>query len=161
MTLDADGRPELRKSGIVVSNFRGGWNVACNAQQEFEKQAQIAAYVCDYLSFNDYYKFKVFPSSKLRRKPLASLSNHSNPVAVKMSDNCSLLYVKCSDDITHPKMSHFVGNEAEAEQQFYTPWNAAIFVDGVYQCTGVLIGPSWAITSSKCFHQTLGYVLNC
>lgn len=159
LTVDADERPELRSSGIVASNFRGTWRVTCTNQKERDKQAVAAAYICSYLGFNDYYKYKMFPRSKLRGKELPLFNNHSTFVGVKSMKNCSLLYVKCSHEITHPKMQRFVNDEGKLEEQFYSPWNAAIYVNGIYQCVGTLFDLSWVLASAHCFQHKLKYVM--
>lgn len=159
VSLDVDLRPELRSSGIVASNYRGNWRLTCTNQQENDKQARIAAYICSYLGFNDYHKYKTFPRNRLRNKTLTILNNASSFVEVKSTENCSLFYVKCSQEITHPKMQHYVADEELLEEQFYTPWNAAVHVDGNYQCVGVLIELSWVLTSSHCFEDKLQYIL--
>lgn len=153
--LDADLRPELKSSGIVASNYRGTWRVTCTNQQESDTQARIAAYICNYLGFNDYYKYKTFPGHRLRNKMLTLSNNASTFVEVESKDNCSLFYVKCSREITHARIQHFVGDEERLEEQFYSPWNAAIYVDGSHRCVGVLIDLSWVLTSSHCFQHKL------
>lgn len=153
--LDADQRPELRSSGIVASNFRGSWRVPCTSSQEIDSQAHIAAYICSYLGFKDYYKYKMFPRNRLRHKILTPSSNYSTFSETRGTQNCSLFYVKCSDAVTHPKMSYFLTDEERLEQQVYSPWNAAIYVDGKHQCVGVLIGFSWVLTTTNCFRQEL------
>lgn len=158
ISLDVDNRPELRSSGIVASNYRGTWRVTCTSQNESEKQARTAAFMCSYLGFNDYNKFKIFPNNRLRSTILKPLNNHSHFIHINGKENCTLFYVKCSREITHPKMEHFFIPEGTLEEQFYTPWIARIHVNGIYQCAGVLIDLSWVLTSSDCFKDKLQYV---
>lgn len=157
ISLDADERPELRSSGIVASNYRGNWRTACAGEEPTEVLARIAGIVCSYLGFSDYYKFKVFSSDRLRNTTLQGFNNYSTYVEVKEKENCSLFYVKCSKEITHPKMEHYVIPGEHMEQQIYTPWIAMVHSDGIYQCTGILVDQFWVMTSAGCLQEMSQY----
>lgn len=58
---------------------------------------------------------------------------------------CDGLYVECSNVSMrswHPKIENN-GN--------IFPWDVAIFVDGDYKCTGILLNIKWILTSYNCF----------
>lgn len=160
LILDADGRPELRSSGIFAVNDRGNWSVTCTSEQDNEKQASLAAFLCSQLGFIDYNNFKVFPIDRVRNRILQPLSNYSTFVQVKGHEDCTVFYVKCVTEITHPKLEQPAHTWDILEEQFYTPWIARIYVNGSYQCAGVLIDLSWVLTSTHCFEHQLQYIKN-
>lgn len=153
ITVDADGRSELRSSGIVVFNYHGSWKISCADDADTETLARISAIMCSYLGFSDYERFKAFPTSRLRHTLLRPLSNYSTYIPVSTKEKCSLFYVKCMNEVVHPKLDHFA--IGAIEEQFYTPWIAMIYYNGVYQCSGILFDLAWVITSSNCLQQPL------
>lgn len=63
--------------------------------------------------------------------------------------------MKCSSytadglDVNKMHTAHQTGANT-LKELFMSPWNAAIFVDGVYKCSGTLIDLQWVTTSRKC-----------
>lgn len=158
--LEADGRPQLRSSGIFAVNDRGNWSVTCTNELDKEKQATLAAFVCIQLGFIDYDQFTTYPINRMRNRILEPFSNNSTFVQVGGHKDCTVFYVKCATEITHPKLEQQASNWDFLEEQFYTPWIARIYVNGNYQCAGVLINVSWVLSSTHCFQQQLQYIIN-
>lgn len=158
VSLDVDYRPELQASGLVTVNYQNSWKTVCINQTENEYYAIIAAYICDYLGFSDYYKYNTINPDKVIFLRNRNFDSEAAPRAMEISKadkECSSLYVKCSSALTHSKINHFVNDDENQEQLFMTPWNAAIYSDGEYKCTGILLNASWVLTSVQCFSGTL------
>lgn len=160
VSLDVDYRPELQASGIITVNYQNSWKAPCINEIQNENQSIIATYFCNYLGFSDYYKYKTVNRDRaiiLPKKNVHSKRSSHATESLQMDNRteCSALYVKCSGDLTHSKINHFVNNDENQEQLFMTPWNAVIYSDGEYKCTGVLLNASWVLTSVQCFSGAL------
>ena len=59
--------------------------------------------------------------------------------------NCTAFYLSC---INRPETS--LESYRRPQGQYYYPWKAFIYSDGVLICTGVLIDSKWVLTSSAC-----------
>lgn len=123
-----------------------------------------------------YSNYEYFAPVEAKRKYLIKIgetkihrSRHSTNVELKKNvtnifsrlmtppngTECSALYVKCSNsyydrsNIEKIHSKHEMG-ENTPQDVILSPWNAYIYADGVYKCTGILIGLEWVITSKEC-----------
>lgn len=157
MRFDVNGRPELRLNGIFTINNRGTWTPACTNTTETQDHAIVAAYLCDYMGYNDYEKYKIRNLTDLINIPAITQSNNERYTHININtqahDDCSVMYLRCANSAAHTKQ-HMYKHDIQ-EELYMTPWNAAIFLDGRYKCTGVLFNDSWILTSTRCFNETL------
>lgn len=68
---------------------------------------------------------------------------------------CSALYVKCSNSFYDNKNVQRIHNKHEMGENtprdvILSPWNAEIYTDGIYRCSGILISLDWIVSATKC-----------
>lgn len=87
--------------------------------------------------------------------PYEYSSIHS--LATDDEPRCTALYLRCITTIhTVPLTFRVKGNIIDdSEDTFLWPWHAAIFVDGRYRCSAVLLEPNWLLTSFYCTENVM------
>lgn len=157
MELDEDLRPFIRVDGIAVFNGNGAWRPLC--ANWTQQGPSIAADICLSMGFGDYKNFFQLP---VYNKQLAvKIKGDKNDVTATMDPNkeygkCNALYVKCSNksfDLTYQTMQETKFNAAN--ELYAAPWNAAIYANGEYKCTGILLNFRWVLTTVNCFQDIL------
>ncbi|KAF5307276.1 hypothetical protein FQR65_LT06992 [Abscondita terminalis] len=149
LKVDEDFRPYINKSGVVTINQNGTWRVFCSNWTG--NKADVAADICFFLGFSDYVNFFVghFNNSPLKLEYNYSLLEQTITTNNTRIENCVGLFVKCSTriDVKH----HFHENHVTNILKVETPWNAKIYAEGVFMCTGTLMEPDWVLTAGECF----------
>lgn len=78
---------------------------------------------------------------------------HGDPSMTLLNDKnktCSGLYVHCRP-VLSSSLSALLTVDAETGNRDYLwPWLAAIFVDGSYRCSAVLLDSNWLLSAAKC-----------
>lgn len=154
---DKDDRPELRRKGIISVSHAGIWYPMCKSDW-YDIAPDVADDMCIYLGFGGYQKYyQTFTIQESIRQ--ISMDTHpiTNP---KTNDTCRALYVKCTNSLSdHESIrrghaAHQTGVNTFKEV-LISPWNAAIFVNGYYTCSGTLVDKDWVITSRICLDDIL------
>lgn len=107
--------------------------------------ASLAADVCSYLGFSDYRSFYKVPlnNNDLQTSYHGKVVSTSNQSASK--DKCMALFLKCSETLD-------ITNQFEnGNTPLPTPWNAEIYINGDFKCTGAILNEEWVISSLDCF----------
>ncbi|KAF5286324.1 hypothetical protein FQA39_LY04222 [Lamprigera yunnana] len=151
LKFDHNFRPYIRESGIVAINHNGDWQIFC--QTSAHSRARIAADICFYFGFNNYNNFYEMPvnNDALAIEYSPKLFDNKSISSDINVEQCSGLFVKCLSnvDIKH----HLHEMEFTPSLDVATPWNAEIYIEGVYKCTGTLLKPNLIVTSSYCFGE--------
>lgn len=84
------------------------------------------------------------------------IMNSWNSRTADNNDTCQALYVKCTNSIYDSKKilekvqnKHEIGENTK-QDIIHSPWNADIYSDGNYTCSGILISLEWIVVSEKC-----------
>lgn len=118
----------------------------------------IASDFCLSLGFIDYKKYQQLSAydRQLYVSVAGSNSTRDDQKSDLNRDKCSALYVKCSNISTDSMHQIGYENKLEAANELYMmPWNAAIYADGEYKCTGITLNFNWILTSVNCFQGIL------
>ncbi|KRT85615.1 lipoprotein receptor [Oryctes borbonicus] len=107
----------------------------------------IASELCLSLGLSEYESYS---EVEVYRHPLRTIidDGRQTPTVDRNSEDaegCNGLYIKCSN-ISIVKWYSDIPNKGDT-----SPWDAAIFVDGEYKCTGALLNMKWVLTSFNCF----------
>lgn len=153
--FDQDMRPVLNVKGIVSINNNGSWKTLCANPSGIE--SSTAADVCLSLGFTDYKEFqKLSIDSRLLDRRVAGSNSVLDDAkkTVPNQDKCDALYVKCSNT-TNVDLTHQIGTESKSTTRnlHNLPWNAAVYVDGKYECIGIILNFNWILTSAACFDK--------
>lgn len=70
--------------------------------------------------------------------------------ASETGETCTTLWFRCRPVLSSSADSHLVFNPNTGSHTFLWPWLAAIFVDGRYHCSALLLEPDWLLSSSSC-----------
>ena len=167
--MDKTAVPIFRTFGRVVHYVRKQWRPMCfNSPQE--NQMLTATKICHSLGF---LNFENITSSRIVDKPLSVQMYKSKRVpyifflhnitpswdpsrerhAIEAREarapwykNCTSLTVTC----TNVTIGTGYGKFGPSENRQVPPWIAAIYIDGIFRCTGVLITTEWILTSKMC-----------
>lgn len=152
-------RPMLNMKGIITINNNGSWKPLCANWTGIEPST--AADVCISLGFTDYKKFQQLSvNSSSSSLPLNTRFNGTDSIlydkkTVLNQDKCDALYVKCTN--TTMDLTYQIGTESKfktTRNLYNLPWNAAVYVDGKYECIGIILKFNWILTSAACFNVT-------
>ncbi|XP_012251446.2 serine protease nudel [Athalia rosae] len=155
---DLDGIPHHNTEGILSSYEGGKWMPFCIDGRE-DKPATLGKQMCSYFGFGACESFN---ETRVQNASLEVLSStvsdvipyeYSTLFSLTTDDepHCTALYLRCLPTIhTVPLTFRIKSTDGDEEDDFLWPWNAAVFVDGRYACSGVLLEPSWVLTSSYC-----------
>ncbi|XP_015603565.1 serine protease nudel [Cephus cinctus] len=166
VTVDLEGRPQLNVQGIVSQYQNGQWRPFCLdtngfASNDTERERSIGQYVCRYLGFEDQMNTtKTIVSDKtIDAIPSAGrgVVGHGYPdtEVAQSTDStgdktCVSLHVECNPTLNTSVSNHLVSIKDTENPSYLWPWHAAIFVDGRYHCSAVLLEHSWLLTSARC-----------
>lgn len=64
--------------------------------------------------------------------------------------SCSALRIHCRPVLSSSADSHLIVDPKTGSQTYLWPWLAAIFVDGRYRCSAVLLKTDWLLSNSEC-----------
>lgn len=63
---------------------------------------------------------------------------------------CTTLRFRCRPVLSSSAESHLIVDPRTGNHTYLWPWQAAIFVDGRYHCSALLLEPDWLLSSSSC-----------
>ncbi|KAI4459783.1 low-density lipoprotein receptor-related [Holotrichia oblita] len=143
--LDTDFRPHLNSKGIISFYYQDSWWPMCG-ENWTDIHSTIATELCWSLGFADS---ELYSEVEIKNHPLRIVVNQeTEDVSMENADStevCNGLYVECSN-VSMRNWYPKIGNNENI-----LPWDVAIFVDGDYKCTGVLLNMKWVLTSYNCF----------
>lgn len=65
-------------------------------------------------------------------------------------ETCTTLYIRCRPVLSSSADSYLIVDPRTGDHVYQWPWLAAIFVDGRYRCSALLLEPDWLLSSSSC-----------
>lgn len=63
---------------------------------------------------------------------------------------CLGLYIRCRQVPSSSANVHLLVDPKTGSRTYIWPWLAAVFVDGLYRCSAILLEPNWLLSSSTC-----------
>lgn len=147
--IDEDFRPIIKTEGIITVNKNGSWAPLC--ANWTSREPTIATDLCLSMGFSEY---KNFLQTYITSRDLGiSIKGINSPVSTRNAtgnETCAALYVKCSSEHVHLTWHKMQIFENEKDNDFsISPWNAAIYIDGSYKCSGVLLSSNYILASSR------------
>ncbi|XP_046613613.1 serine protease nudel isoform X1 [Neodiprion virginianus] len=154
---DIDGLPHHKREGILTLYQDREWVPFC-IDTITEKPAALAKQMCSYFGFGACESFN---ETRMQNAPLEVKAStamnlvpyeYSTPYILSMEEpQCTVLYLRCLPTIHSISMTYRLkGIDGQEEDTYLWPWHAAVFADGRYQCSAVLLEPSWLLTSRYC-----------
>lgn len=70
--------------------------------------------------------------------------------ASEENEICTTLRLRCRQVLSSSVDSHLIVDPKTGNRTYLWPWLAAIFVDGRYRCSALLVEPDWLLSSSSC-----------
>nr|XP_022919420.1 serine protease nudel-like [Onthophagus taurus] len=154
LLLDEDLRPHLNTKGIVTFYQKGRqtWTPICfDENNEESEEESIASQICLMLGLNDYI---VYRQTQVEEKPMQIINANGDLLGEKTEINdtkfCDGFYLRCADDTISGADLESVADITN--DLFSMAWNVAVYADGEYKCTGILLTMKWVLTSVNCFH---------
>lgn len=110
------------------------------------------------MNYSGYHKFFEISVTQDSMQ-MISMTTRQLPLKIKSNETCTALYVQCTNSLfniadikTHT--AHQTGANTFKEV-FISPWNAAIFLSGIYTCSGTLVDKKWVLTSRICLDRVM------
>ncbi|XP_036149068.1 serine protease nudel [Monomorium pharaonis] len=162
ITIDSDNRPILNTEGLLSRYSNGTWNVECpqsNVLNNNTAMSIIGGNLCKYLGFINLQSVDkivvnetILATRFLRRWDNAT-SYRASPEHVAANagnKTCTALRLRCRPVLSSSANSHLIVDPRTGSQTYLWPWLAAIFVEGRYHCSALLLEPNWLLSSSSC-----------
>ncbi|XP_015840900.2 serine protease nudel isoform X2 [Tribolium castaneum] len=157
LVLDSDLRPKQSMKGIITINRFGVWRPLCT-NASVDNAASIAANVCNLLGFEEYTAFhKLSVADKPLNVTIDGFERYHS--SLDELPVCGGLFVGCLNVSLGDNVHELHRDNITSQVELYTsPWNAVIYSDGKFSCTGTILNPHWIITAKACFPKQLPYV---
>ncbi|EGI57358.1 Serine protease nudel [Acromyrmex echinatior] len=162
VNVDSDNWSILNTEGLLSRYYNGTWHVECLQADMLEnstKTSIIGENLCKYLGFTGLQSLdkavvnKTILETKFSRKWDNTTGDKPLPQHVaesKGGETCTTLRFRCRPVLSSSADSHVVIDPRTGNHTYLWPWLAAIFVDGRYHCSALLLEPNWLLSSSSC-----------
>ncbi|XP_035725274.1 serine protease nudel-like isoform X2 [Vespa mandarinia] len=161
VNMDIDGRPILNIEGVLTRNQDEKWHPTCHHSVKILNQSStviIANNMCEYFGFENVDKVEEVPvlNMDLELKDINGTNTtyyQSMPTYVAPSEElstCLGLYIHCRPVLSSSANVHLLVDPKTGSRTYIWPWLAAVFVDGLYRCSAILLEPNWLLSSSTC-----------
>ncbi|XP_076231283.1 serine protease nudel [Calliopsis andreniformis] len=158
--LDADERPFFNTQGVLTQYTAGKWQPTCHYPRIHQNQSTttlIGQKICEYFGFANLLsadsttvkdsQLETIPWDKedttLQGDPSTTFRNDKNKT-------CPGLYIRCRPVFNSSLSAHLTVDADTGSRDYFWPWLAAIFVDGSYRCTAILLDTNWLLSAAKC-----------
>lgn len=71
-------------------------------------------------------------------------------VAEDEGNACETLWIRCRPVLDSSADAHVIVDPKTGSRNYSWPWLAAIFVDGRYHCSALLLEADWLLSSASC-----------
>ncbi|XP_078053187.1 serine protease nudel [Augochlora pura] len=158
--LDAAGRPSLRTQGILTRYVNGKWRPTCHVPRMHQNQSSvklISQNMCQYFGFANLESSEPVSVSDSELETIGwneknSAFQESLSAASLSSDEktCPGIKIRCRPVPNTSESAHLIVDAGTGSRDYLWPWVAAIFVDGSYRCSAILLDENWLLAASKC-----------
>ncbi|CAK9811280.1 Serine protease nudel [Anthophora plagiata] len=155
--LDADERPFLNMQGVLTRYFRGKWQPTCHRPRMHRNQSTatlIGQNMCEYFGFANLESSE---SVAVKNSEVETIEWHrrdSSAASLNEKDEtCPGLYIRCTPVLSGSVSAHLVIDTNTGKRDYLWPWLAAIFVDGRYRCSALLLDHNWLLSTAKCIEN--------
>ncbi|KAL6265616.1 hypothetical protein P5V15_002410 [Pogonomyrmex californicus] len=160
VNVDSDDRPILNSEGLLGRYYNETWHLDCFQQDILKnntKSLMLGENLCKYLGFASLQSLDEtdITSKDLEMRFLQSdetdyTSSMEYVAASEEGETCSTYIFRCGPVLSSSADSHLVVDPHTQSNTYLWPWLAAIFVDGRYHCSALLLEPDWLLSSSSC-----------
>ncbi|XP_066591634.1 serine protease nudel [Prorops nasuta] len=161
VNTDNEDRPILNMAGVLSAYFDKEWRLTCipeRAESNETLRNGIGRFICNYLGFASLMGTQLIPlkgtglASRSWKKDKAARFEKppSNVALSEQAKTCSGVYIRCRPVLGSEVRAHLIDDPRTGSKTYLWPWLGAIFVDGLYRCTAVLLEHDWLLSSSRC-----------
>ncbi|XP_026666589.1 serine protease nudel-like isoform X2 [Ceratina calcarata] len=160
--LDANKRPFLNMQGILTQQSKESWQTTCHRPRFYQNESTlklIGQNMCEYFGFRNMISSMSVLVKKSKLETIAWPSNSTyqeNSTAVslnKTDETCPGISIQCASVLGNSVNTYLVVDAKTGSRDYLWPWAAAIFVDGHYRCSALLLEPSWVLSAAKCLEN--------
>ncbi|XP_076396173.1 serine protease nudel isoform X3 [Megachile rotundata] len=158
--LDADERPFLNTHGVLTRNVDGKWQTTCHKPKMLKNQwspTLIGQNMCEYFGFQGMKSSFSITVKNVEMETIkwdkenATQQNIPIPVSREEEDKtCPGLNIRCTPVFSSSISTYLTIDSSTGNHVHLWPWLAAIFVDGEYRCSALLLDHHWLLSASKC-----------
>ncbi|XP_072746689.1 serine protease ndl [Anoplolepis gracilipes] len=162
VNVDSDAQSVLNMEGLLSRYYNGTWHVQCLEAEIVNNNtvtSVIGRNLCEYLGFVNLQSIDKVVANKTVLKTrfwqrwdnITSYESLPEYVAASEEDEtCTTLRIRCKQVLSSSADSHLIVDPRTGNYTYLWPWLAAIFVDGRYQCSALLLELDWLLSSSSC-----------
>ncbi|XP_071642079.1 serine protease ndl [Temnothorax longispinosus] len=161
VNMDSDNRPVLNIEGLLSRYYYDTWHVECpqpDILKNSTKMSIIGGNLCKYLGFMSLQSSGEIVVNKTvletrfsRRWANGTTGYEPSPVAgSEGGETCTALRFRCRPVLSSSADSHLAVDPKTGSHTYLWPWLAAIFVDGRYHCSALLLESDWLLADSSC-----------
>ncbi|XP_011256317.2 serine protease nudel isoform X3 [Camponotus floridanus] len=162
VNVNSDDQTVLNMEGLLSRYYDGTWHVQCLEAEILANNtvtSMIGQNLCEYLGFANPQSMdkvvanKTVLETRFWRKSDNITSYEPSPghvAASEENETCTTLRIRCRQVLSSSVDSHLIVDPRTGNRTYLWPWLAAIFVDGHYRCSALLVEPDWLLSSSSC-----------
>ncbi|XP_011872575.1 PREDICTED: serine protease nudel [Vollenhovia emeryi] len=160
VNVDSDNRPVLNAEGLLSKYYNGTWYIPCplpDRVMNITVASILGEDLCQYLGFTSLQSLDTIVVNKTvletRWHNTSASYESSQPrhtAASERGERCTALRFHCRPVLGSSADSYLVVEPRTDSRTYLWPWLAAIFVDGSYRCSALLLESDWLLSSSSC-----------
>ncbi|CAL7938816.1 unnamed protein product [Xylocopa violacea] len=161
--LDANNRPVLNMQGVLTRYNEGKWQPTCHRPRIHRNQSTVTLIgqnMCEYFGFSYQRSSESITAKNSELETIAW--REGSPVHQEYSSAASLnedeetcpgIYVRCAPVLSSSVHAHLIVDASTGSRDYLWPWIAAIFVDGRYSCSALLLESNWLLSAANCLQN--------
>ncbi|XP_020300166.1 serine protease nudel-like [Pseudomyrmex gracilis] len=159
VNVDDDNLTVLNTDGLLSQYYKETWKTICVPPDVLSNNSLVSSIgqnICEYLGFMSAQSVYTVPVNKTMLKTRSwkkdNATSHHEPSPSNVAENvtCTALRIRCRPVLSSSVDTHLIVDHRARNHTYLWPWLAAIFVDGHYRCSALLLEPDWLLSSSKC-----------
>lgn len=115
--------------------------------------------MCQYFGFRNMISSMSVPVKKSKLETIvwpSSSAYQGNSTAAsprETDETCPGISIQCASVLDYSVNAYLVADAKNGSRDYLWPWAAAIFVDGEYRCSAILLESNWLLSAAKCFEN--------
>ncbi|XP_029664997.1 serine protease nudel-like [Formica exsecta] len=158
VNVDSDDQTVLNREGLLSRYYNGAWHVQCLEAEILDNNtvtSTIGRNLCEYLGFANVQSTHKVVANKTMLETRSwrrwdNITSYESSSSSEEDGTCTTLQIRCRQVLSSSADTHLIVDPRTGNYTYLWPWLAAIFVDGRYRCSALLLEPNWLLSSSSC-----------
>ncbi|XP_050451697.1 serine protease nudel-like isoform X3 [Cataglyphis hispanica] len=158
VNVDSDDQTVLNIEGLFSRHYNGAWHVQCLEAEMLDNNTVtsiLGRNLCEYLGFANVQSMRKVVANKTMLETKFwrrwdNITSYESSPSSEEDEICMTLRIRCRQVLSSSADTHLIVDPRTGNYTYLWPWLAAIFVDGRYRCSALLLEPDWLLSSSSC-----------